>query len=73
MTALAFDSQGHRLASGSRDTHVIVWDVINEAGLYKLKGHKGPITSLAFDNERNVLITSAKDTFIKFWDLKIQV
>ena len=51
---------------------MIVWDVINEAGLFKLKGHKGPITSLSFDNKRNVLISSSKDTFIKFWDLKIQ-
>ena len=72
VTALTFDLEGHRLASGSRDTNVIVWDVINEAGLYKLKGHKGPITSLSFDNMRNVLISSSKDTFIKFWDLKIQ-
>merc|ERR1711860_88239 len=72
VTALTFDLEGHRLVSGSRDTTVIVWDVINEAGLFKLKGHKGPITSLSFDNKRNVLISSSKDTFIKFWDLKIQ-
>ena len=28
----------NRLASGSRDTNIIVWDVVNECGLYRLKG-----------------------------------
>ena len=49
-----------------------MWDVINECGLFKLKGHKGPITSLNFDSDRNVLVSSSKDTFIKFWDLTVQ-
>ena len=35
---MVFDSEGHRLASGSRDTNIIVWDVVNECGLYRLKG-----------------------------------
>lgn len=35
VTALAFDEQGARLASGSQDTDLIVWDVVAEAGLYR--------------------------------------
>jgi len=35
VTALAFDAQGARLASGSQDTDIIVWDVMSEAGLYR--------------------------------------
>jgi WD40 repeat protein len=35
VTALAFDAQGARLASGSQDTDIIVWDVVAEAGLYR--------------------------------------
>lgn len=72
VTCLAFDGQGHRLASGSRDTVLIVWDVVNECGLFRLKGHKGPISALAFDDDRNVLVSSSKDTMIKFWDLQVQ-
>lgn len=72
VTCLSFDQEGHRLASGSRDTNIIVWDIVNECGLYRLKGHKGPITSLSFDNERNVLVSSSKDTLVKFWDLNVQ-
>lgn len=35
ITALAFDGQGTRLASGSQDTDLIVWDVVAEAGLHR--------------------------------------
>ena len=35
VTALAFDEEGTRLASGSQDTDLIVWDVISESGLYR--------------------------------------
>lgn len=35
VTALAFDDTGSRLASGSRDTEVIVWDVLAETGLFR--------------------------------------
>lgn len=39
---------GTLLASGSRDTAVIVWDVITESGLFRLKGHKDSVTGLRF-------------------------
>jgi U3 small nucleolar RNA-associated protein 12 len=35
VTALRFDSAGTRLASGSQDTDLIVWDIVSEAGLYR--------------------------------------
>lgn len=35
VTALAFDKQGVRLASGSQDTDLIVWDLVAEVGLYR--------------------------------------
>lgn len=31
---------GTVLASGGRDTDVILWDLITESGLYRLRGHK---------------------------------
>ena len=35
VTALCFDSTGQRLASGSQDTNVILWDVVAETGLFR--------------------------------------
>lgn len=40
ITSLAFDEQGTRLASGSQDTDLIVWDVIGETGLYRYETWK---------------------------------
>ena len=45
--SLAFDAAGLRLVSGSRDTTAIVWDVVGEAGVARLVGHKGPVTAAA--------------------------
>ena len=35
ITTLAFDDAGVRLASGSQDTDLILWDIVAEAGLYR--------------------------------------
>lgn len=84
VTALAFDHDGTRLASGSKDTDLIIWDVISESGLYRLKGHKDQITCLAFLNTKDIeehdvgvssdgyVLSSSKDTLIKLWDLSAQ-
>jgi U3 small nucleolar RNA-associated protein 12 len=73
VTTLSFDSDGHRLASGAKDTCIIIWDVVNECGLYRLKAHKSPITRVSFMKSRpNILVSSSKDTYVKFWDLSYQ-
>ena len=48
ITALSFDNSGVRLASGAKDTDVIIWDLVAEVGLFKLRGHKDQITGLEF-------------------------
>ena len=48
VTALAFDKSGVRLASGSKDTDLMLWDLIEEKGEFKLRGHKDQITGLQF-------------------------
>lgn len=37
-----------RLASGAQDTDIVVWDLVSEVGLFKLRGHKNQITGLQF-------------------------
>lgn len=80
VTALTFDQDGTRLASGSQDTDIIVWDVVAEMGLYRLKGHKEQITCLKFLSGRRdestatdgYILSSSKDTLLKLWDLSSQ-
>ncbi|KNC76620.1 hypothetical protein SARC_10890 [Sphaeroforma arctica JP610] len=72
VSAMAFDVQGMQLASGGNDTNIIVWDIVAETGLYRLKGHKDVITGLHFLRNANVLLSSSKDKYIRVWDLDIQ-
>lgn len=85
VTQLAFDNAGVRLASGSKDTDMILWDLIAEVGLFRLRGHTDQITSLHFlfpsaellnsfglSDHAGFLLTTGKDALIKVWDLASQ-
>ncbi|KAJ2263795.1 beta transducin [Coemansia sp. RSA 376] len=84
VSALEFDSTGTVLASGARDTDIILWDVVGEVGLYRLRGHKDEITGIAFvagptaagaasalhASSAGYIVSSSKDTLVKLWDLR---
>lgn len=53
ITILTFDQTGVRLASGSKDTDIVIWDLVSEVGLFKLRDHKGQITGLHFIHPAN--------------------
>lgn len=75
VTVLEFDSSSMKLASGSKDTRIIIWDTVSESGLFTLLGHKNLITAVKFFSAiegEDLLISSSKDTLIKIWDLKTQ-
>ncbi|KAL4458578.1 hypothetical protein ABPG75_013443 [Micractinium tetrahymenae] len=75
VSALRFSRSGALLASGSKDTDVVVWDVAAEAGLYRLRGHRGQVTDLAFVEGRRGgrrLVSASKDEHVKVWDLDTQ-
>ena len=40
VTALHFNAAATLLASGSHDTNVVVWDVVGDAGVCRLRGHR---------------------------------
>mmetsp|Transcript_82931 Transcript_82931/g.173632 ORF Transcript_82931/g.173632 Transcript_82931/m.173632 type:complete len:952 (-) Transcript_82931:243-3098(-) len=48
VSALAFDGSGHALLSGANDTDIVVWDIPNEAGVARLRGHIDQVTSVLF-------------------------
>ena len=72
---------GSLLASGGQNGDVVVWDVVAERGLYRLRGHRDAATDLAFvysdmdvgiSETPRVLLSSSKDSTIKAWDLETQ-
>ena len=75
--SLAFDpNNGTRLASGSSDGSVVLWDIVAETGLFRLLGHRGGITDIHFATlgrgSMDYLISSSLDGLVKVWDLKGQ-
>lgn len=78
ISALTFDKDGSRLASGSKDCKIVLWDIVGEKGLFSLAGHKNSISKLAFlyneDYQRDIIVSSSIDAIstIKFWDIQTQ-
>ena len=46
VTAMRYNASGATLATGAQDTDVILWDVVAETGLFRLRGHTSEVTDL---------------------------
>src|SRR5581483_4052225 len=64
----AFSPDGNRLASGSFDQTVRVWDVAKEIQTACLRGHASLVLSLAFSNDGRYLASAGHDRCVKIWE-----
>lgn len=79
-TTMVWDEEGSRLASGGTEGEIVVWDTVAEVGLFRLRGHRGPVTSIRFIPHPTLsvtahpgyLLSTSKDTYLKLWDLSTQ-
>lgn len=74
ITSLAFTPGGKRLASGSADSTVIVWDVSNVTAptlSMRYSGHSSGVTSVAFSPDGRILASGSIDNSIILWDATI--
>ncbi|VIO93080.1 WD-repeat protein 3, putative [Brugia malayi] len=69
VNCIAFSKDGLTLATGGKDSAVVIWDIVNESGLFRLNGHKNSVTHLQFTLDGRFLISSSKDSYVKFWSL----
>ncbi len=67
--SVAFSPDGKRLATGSMDTTVKIWDLASRRGMATLTNHTEPVDSVAFSPSGNVLAT-ASDNAVWLWDTK---
>lgn len=73
VTCFAFSADGLRLASGAKDSDVVLWDLSSESGVFRLLGHSNGITSIGFlPNNQSYLVSASKDMLVKLWDLNTQ-
>jgi U3 small nucleolar RNA-associated protein 12 len=74
INAIAMEKSAGLIATGGRDTEIVVWDIVAEAGICRLTGHKGEITALSFlPGNCDFLVSSSKDGLVKIWSIKLQI
>src|SRR5262249_44470785 len=68
VTALAFSPDGARIASGSADTTLKVWDAGTGEELLSLVGHTGGVRAVGFSPEGSRIASASEYGPVKVWD-----
>ncbi|KAF2476795.1 WD40 repeat-like protein [Lindgomyces ingoldianus] len=69
ISSVAFSHDSTRLASGSGDHTVKIWDVSSGKCLSTLEGRSSHITSVAFSHDSTRLASGSRDDTVKIWDV----
>lgn len=69
--AVAFDADGSRLATGSQDGAVRLWDAFSGEEVTVLRGHDGPVSSVAFSPDGSQLSSVGYDGVVRVWALDL--
>lgn len=64
----ALDSEGYRIALGSEDGDVTIWDVDGGVEVLTFRGHTGPITAVTFSCDGRLVASASRDLAINVWD-----
>ncbi|KAK5997501.1 Vegetative incompatibility protein HET-E-1 [Cladobotryum mycophilum] len=66
--SVVFSPDGQRLASGSGDNTVKIWDTNSGACLQTLEGHNDSVKSVVFSPDGQRLASGSYDKTVKIWD-----
>lgn len=66
----SWDAKDEKIAAGSGDRTVVVWDVRSGKLLYKLPGHKGTVNDVRFSpTEEPIIVSASSDRSIILGEL----
>ncbi|KAK3995678.1 HET-R [Cladorrhinum sp. PSN332] len=68
VNSVTFSPDGQRLASGSSDNTVKIWDPASGQCLQTLEGHHDSVNSVAFSPDSQRLASGSSDNTVKIWD-----
>src|SRR5262245_43213570 len=66
--ALSYSPDGSRLASGSGDNTVKIWDANTRELIRTLDGHQAPVRGVSYSHDGKTLATGDENGDIKLWD-----
>ena len=69
MTSVALSPDGRRLAAGSQDKTVQVWDAETGKVLLSLEKHTGPVIAVVFSPDSKRLASASADKTVIVWDM----
>ena len=68
LRTVAFSPDGKRIASGSHDKTIKVWDVETGEELRTIRGHAAEVMSVAFGPEGRRIVSGGFDRTVRIWD-----
>ena len=68
--SVAFSPNGERVASGSEDNTVRIWNAATGKLQRELKGHNYTVTSVAFSPKGERVASGSEDNTVRIWDAK---
>src|SRR5216683_2011108 len=70
VTAVAWSRDDRRIASGSYDHTVQVWDATNGGHVFTYRGHKDSVTAVAWSRDGKRIASASWDDTVQIWDAR---
>ncbi len=68
VNAVAWSPDGRRIASGSYDHTVQVWDAANGSHAFTYRGHSNPVNAVAWSPDGRRIASGSNDKTVQVWD-----
>jgi len=68
VTALAWSSDGNKVASASADTSVQVWSAATGDNILTYRGHSGKVNAVSWSPDGRLIASASDDRTVQIWD-----